>query len=189
MFDLKLEINRWRTAVAAEGPCREQDLVELESHLREEVEALVGTGLREREAFLVASTRLGHPAAIGAEFAKAYPLRRWCRQLVVPVLSVPALAVGLFASIYLLPKAEEVWARAGFVAGPSWPLDTSRLILQNLHLGLAAAVAVIAWVGWRASAGTGRGQLAAGAVVFAVNSAVLVALAGLFIAVVLAAPR
>jgi len=47
-----------------------QNAVELESHLRESIADLVAKGLREREAFMIASLRLGTPDMLSREFCK-----------------------------------------------------------------------------------------------------------------------
>jgi hypothetical protein len=57
------------------------DVEELESHLRDEVETLVGAGLESDEAFLVAVKRMGALDAVSREFAQEHSERLW-KQLV-----------------------------------------------------------------------------------------------------------
>ena len=53
MFDLNLEIDKWRRNMSQlEGVCG-VDVDELESHLHEEIEHLKKVGLAEQEAFWV----------------------------------------------------------------------------------------------------------------------------------------
>jgi hypothetical protein len=57
-------------------------VAELEDHLREQIAALVETGLAGDEAFLVAVKRMGDLDAVSREFAREHSERLW-RQLVV----------------------------------------------------------------------------------------------------------
>jgi hypothetical protein len=70
VFDLNKEIDRWKSAFAKKAACSSDELLELESHLREEIAALVAAGRSEEEAFGESVARLGDPAKIGGEFAK-----------------------------------------------------------------------------------------------------------------------
>ena len=70
MFDLNERINEWRGGLSASGTFSEQDLNELESHLREEIHNLTDSKLSAEEAFLVATHRLGQAGSLTAEFAK-----------------------------------------------------------------------------------------------------------------------
>jgi hypothetical protein len=70
MFDLNQEIDRWKSAFAQKAACSSDELLELESHLREEIAALVAAGRGEQEAFCESALRLGDPTKIGGEFAK-----------------------------------------------------------------------------------------------------------------------
>ncbi len=70
MFDLDQQIDRWKSAFAKKAACSSDELLELESHLREEIAALVAAGRSEQEAFCESVARLGDPTRIGGEFAK-----------------------------------------------------------------------------------------------------------------------
>jgi hypothetical protein len=70
MFDLDQQIDRWKSAFAKKAACSSDELLELESHLREEIAALVAAGRSEQEAFCESVARLGDPTKIGGEFAK-----------------------------------------------------------------------------------------------------------------------
>lgn len=72
MFDLDARVREWTDALRSRGAFRAEDLVELESHLRDEIDALVKTGLSTEEAFLVAEHRVGRPEALAAEYAKVH---------------------------------------------------------------------------------------------------------------------
>jgi hypothetical protein len=70
MFDLNERINEWRGSLSGSAVLSEQDLNELESHLREEIENLTDSKLSAEEAFLIATHRLGRAGSLTAEFAK-----------------------------------------------------------------------------------------------------------------------
>lgn len=70
MFDLDQQIDRWKSAFARKAACSSDELLELESHLREQIAALVAAGCSAQEAFGKSVARLGDPTKVGHEFAK-----------------------------------------------------------------------------------------------------------------------
>src|SRR3954471_24405351 len=70
MFELDQAIAGWRRQMTADGLKCSGVLDELESHLREEVERQVGSGLDVKQAFCAAIEQLGPPRALTTEFAK-----------------------------------------------------------------------------------------------------------------------
>jgi hypothetical protein len=70
MFDLELNIRSWSDLVKEKGHFTESDVLELEDHLRDEIEDLIKVGLSEEEAFLISVKRLGNVHAISNEFSK-----------------------------------------------------------------------------------------------------------------------
>jgi hypothetical protein len=72
MFDLEASVRSWTDGLRLRGSFRTEDIVELESHLREEVDALAKTGLSVEEAFIVAEHRIGRSDALAAEYAKVH---------------------------------------------------------------------------------------------------------------------
>jgi len=77
MFDLETAIAEWKKALADRESLSEDDIVELESHLRDCVTSLDAMGLSGEEAFLIAQRRVGQPAELDAEFSKVSPTIRW----------------------------------------------------------------------------------------------------------------
>jgi hypothetical protein len=69
MFDLNRQIDAWKKGFPKKA-CSSDELEELESHLREEIAALVAMGRAEEQAFLESVARLGDSAAVSGEFAK-----------------------------------------------------------------------------------------------------------------------
>jgi hypothetical protein len=85
MFDLEQEIAAWRNRLAGSGSLTEDRLQELESHLRDEVEALAGHGLAPDEAWLIGVKRLGNVDAVAREFGKVLEDETWKRLVLDPV--------------------------------------------------------------------------------------------------------
>jgi hypothetical protein len=72
VFDLDARMREWTDALRLRGAFRAEDIVELESHLRDEIDALAKTGLSGEEAFLVAEHRVGRPEVLAVEYAKVH---------------------------------------------------------------------------------------------------------------------
>jgi hypothetical protein len=70
VFDLNRQIDLWKRAFAARRTCSTDELEELESHLREEIEVMIAAGLSPEKAFAQGISRLGDPVAVCCEFAK-----------------------------------------------------------------------------------------------------------------------
>lgn len=79
---LESQISAWRDYLRKHQTIHKPDVEELESHLRDQVAALVDSGLAVDEAFLVAVKRMGSLDALSREFAREHSERLW-KQLVV----------------------------------------------------------------------------------------------------------
>jgi len=77
---LEPEIARWR-AFLETSAIENQDLEELETHLRDQISDLTSAGLDEDEAFLVAVKRMGALDELSREYAREHSGRLW-RQLI-----------------------------------------------------------------------------------------------------------
>jgi hypothetical protein len=71
MFNLEQAISEWRQQLAAGGIKTPDVLDELESHLREDVDQQVRSGLNRQQAFQDAAQRFGQASVLKAEFRKA----------------------------------------------------------------------------------------------------------------------
>ncbi|HEX4055314.1 MAG TPA: hypothetical protein VHX86_13705 [Tepidisphaeraceae bacterium] len=69
-FDLEYTIASWRAQLSCQQNLGDQDVRELEGHLRDGIERLCSVGLTMEEAFWVTAKRLGDPTALSLEFAK-----------------------------------------------------------------------------------------------------------------------
>jgi hypothetical protein len=81
------QIEQWRSYLRRRQAIHAVDVEELEDHLREQVSALVGAGLAEDEAFLVAVKRMGDLDALSREFAREHSERLWKQLVVTPSAS------------------------------------------------------------------------------------------------------
>lgn len=79
---LEAQISAWRDYLRCHQAIHKPDVEELETHLRDQVAALVESGLAADEAFLVAVKRMGNLDALSREFAREHSERLW-KQLVV----------------------------------------------------------------------------------------------------------
>lgn len=70
MPDLEVQISEWRQQMVDGGVHSAEVLEELESHLRDDIESQVDTGVSVREAFAAGVARLGPPDTLKLEFDK-----------------------------------------------------------------------------------------------------------------------
>jgi hypothetical protein len=78
------QIAEWRAYFRRRQAIREADVAELEDHLRDQVESLMGLGLTGDEAFLVAVKRMGSVDALSREFAREHSDRLWRQLMAAP---------------------------------------------------------------------------------------------------------
>lgn len=77
MADLNARVREWTDRLRSRAALRAEDVVELENHLREEIERLGKAGLTEEEVFLVAEHRVGSPETLAREYAKVHEGTPW----------------------------------------------------------------------------------------------------------------
>jgi len=123
MFDLERSISEWRRQMLAAGIKTPLTLDELESHLREDIRALLSAGKPEDQAFRLAVSRLGGPGPLRTEFKKlkkpaCWPvtISSWCF-IGAMILFAAYLSTRLFAgSLSLLLYAHIISITAGYGA-------------------------------------------------------------------------
>ncbi|MBN9190425.1 MAG: hypothetical protein J0I62_18300, partial [Microbacterium sp.] len=79
---MESQIAAWREFAARRAAIGAVDVAELEGHLRDQIDALVESGLDPDEAFLVAIRRLGRLDDLSREYAREHSDRLW-KQLVL----------------------------------------------------------------------------------------------------------
>lgn len=77
MFDLESNIHAWSDNLRLRGNLKETDILELESHLRDEIEDFIAAGLSEDEAFLIGIKRLGSINTLSSEYSKVNTEKLW----------------------------------------------------------------------------------------------------------------
>jgi len=70
MFNLESSIANWRRQMLAAGVPAPVPLDELETHLRDEIERHIHSGLKPQAAFEISTRRVGEPKSLHAEFSK-----------------------------------------------------------------------------------------------------------------------
>ena len=81
---LEEQIGQWRNYLLRRQAIQSVDVAELEDHLREQVAALIKSGLSSDEAFLVAVKRMGALDVLSREFALEHSDRLWKQLMVLP---------------------------------------------------------------------------------------------------------
>ena len=70
MFDLEKAIKDWRKALNKNEALEDGYKEELECHLRDKIDYLIGLGSSEEKAFAEAVKKIGEPDSLGAEYFK-----------------------------------------------------------------------------------------------------------------------
>jgi hypothetical protein len=84
MFDLEMNIRSWGDCLRSHGTLEEEDTLELEGHLRDQVNDLAKSGLSEEEAFIISVKRMGNLSTISEEYAKIHTENMWKHLLLDP---------------------------------------------------------------------------------------------------------
>jgi hypothetical protein len=92
-FDLTAALRQWRENLAQSPEYSSTDLEELESHLRDSIDALARNGLPLEAAFSSAQQRFGNPSQVAEEFAKAHPGRLLASRLMWFVIGLVLIGV------------------------------------------------------------------------------------------------
>ena len=87
------QIEQWRSYLRRRQAVDSLDVEELEDHLREQVSALVDSGLSSDEAFLVSVKRMGDLDTLSREFAREHSERLWKQLVTAPATGEPGARV------------------------------------------------------------------------------------------------
>lgn len=80
-FDLNTAVAHWRSRLESRESFSPDQLRELEAHVLDGTAEWMTKGLTEKEAFGIASTRLGADDALATEYRKAQPVTLWQTRL------------------------------------------------------------------------------------------------------------
>jgi len=99
MFDLEQSIAEWRQQMLAAGIKTPVPLEELESHLREEIEQQMKSGLSAQPAFGIAVGKMGQALELKREFKKTgAPMEM---QKIIKLAGVICVTVAIFCPLFL----------------------------------------------------------------------------------------
>jgi hypothetical protein len=153
MFDLEQAISDWRRQVAAGGIQAPEVLDELESHLRDDVEQQVRSGLGVQQAFEAATRRIGQATVLQAEFDKADQAKRVRARK--NLLRICGITIGVFITsasfgyLVILPLALRANGQYAAWLGTQVPQANFSFMcrfLLGMGLGLAMPVGLLALV-------------------------------------------
>jgi hypothetical protein len=142
MRELEKQIVEWRRQMAVGGVKTSAVLDELESHLREEIEARVSDGDSEREAFQSAAARIGSAGCLRSEFNKI------SAAVSLPVLISAAIWFGavIFTMVFFFGRL--VAGTMGLLIFTHILTVTPGYMAALLAGGLAAYYVCCRWAGW-----------------------------------------
>ena len=129
MFDLEQSIADWRQQMLAAGIRTPVPLEELESHLREEIERQMKSGLGARQAFEISIRQIGEPQMLKNEFKKGE--RTFMKKSLVVLIGIFAV---LFGTALILPAL-------------AWYRDHGAMPVEHLVPLLAGAAIVFIGLG------------------------------------------
>ncbi|MHC5082838.1 MAG: hypothetical protein ACYTET_02715 [Planctomycetota bacterium] len=138
MFELESAIANWRSELLHKQTMTMQDIDELESHLREEVESLNLSGLSKEEAFMVSSHRIGDSSVITQEYAKVNSKEIWRNRVFWMLSGVFALMVITSLSSFLSAGSKAVFT--WFNISPSLTGIVSSSVQIFASIGLVIAL-------------------------------------------------
>lgn len=161
MFELDQALAEWRRQMIAAGVNSSTVLAELESHLRDETERQMRSGLDPRQAFAAAVHRIGEVGELTREFGKVRAAIEARQRKFAGIIYAFILAIYCGAATYGLWHHElESWPRVlGFaaivttvlVAGLAWflvprffPAIASRKI--NSAVGIIGSISGMVWL-------------------------------------------
>lgn len=108
MFDLEQAITEWRRRMLAAAIKCPVPLEELESHLRDDVERWIISGLGAAQAFEVAAQRIGPAIELKSEFKKARSIlgkpKETMKEKLISVLHAVVLLIGMELILPALAK-------------------------------------------------------------------------------------
>ena len=137
MFDLEQSIAAWRQQMLAAGIKTPVPLDELESHLRDDVEQQMQSGLNATQAFANSVRRLGHAGKLKSEFKKTCGANGRAWLWIGPLPLLGTLILNL-AGRFVFHRSSSV-----FFSDPWWSAWFPNYVvwLAFTILGIAIAIA------------------------------------------------
>lgn len=148
MFDLETQIAKWKHNLDCDGALSSDQASELESHLRDVFDSLCKSGLSDKEKFVVATNRVGHPVQLREEFAKESPVNVWRPRIFWMLAGY--LAVSTFRDL-LTGSGYAATAAAANLRQSVAHLSAIPIAVSVVGIGLLAVFAIRKAGGFRAS--------------------------------------
>jgi hypothetical protein len=144
-FDLNRALQAWRENLGDSPAFRQENLDELETHLRDSIANLQQRGLAEDEAFLIASRRVGNDSTLGAEFGKINAQSVWINRILWMLIGTQLFgclrdlvgAVTSGTSLGILQFMSQIG-----VTSPGW---TMGILFGFIHLSVFALALAGGW--------------------------------------------
>lgn len=150
-FDLNASVRLWMERLAQSPHFRNENVVEMETHVRDSIVRLQNQGLSAEESFLIAIRRVGPVEKLETEFAK---VNRSPRSMIIHGLILGFFGVSCWFlwAVMLVPRMMVV---AFKVTGRSMPLFTHWAMAHSHFLAVPPLLALIycLWVWFRKSNG------------------------------------
>jgi hypothetical protein len=109
MFDLDQAIAEWRGQMLAAGIKTPVPLEELESHLREDVEQQVRSGVDPEQAFEAATRQMGRASELKSEFKKTCGMKWSAGSLRFGIIGLAITVTLNLVGLFLLHKSSSVF--------------------------------------------------------------------------------
>ena len=169
MRDLEQQITHWRRTMAKASGHRDDLLNELEGHLREEIDRLRSSGIRDDKVFEIAVSKLGAAAPVAAEFDKlAGVSRTW---LPIKIARVGVVLITLCLPAVFIFKVD----KTGVLLATHVVCVTLGFLMTFVIGGLGICALLSQWFG--TSGPTQRHALLRSILQFASISAILTGIA------------
>jgi hypothetical protein len=142
MFNLDKAISEWRQQMLAAGIKTPVPLEELESHLRDDIEQQVRSGLSAQRAFEISVQRIGQANALNGEFKKVG--RETVKRRLTTLVGVFVLLLGTAMILPAVGKHKQR-NRAALIAGTGffnigWAGDEAYGLAWGISLAVGGAV-------------------------------------------------
>lgn len=139
--DVESQIGDWREYLRRHRGIVEDDVAEMEDHLREQILDLNAVGLSSSEAFLIAIGRLGAVDELSREFARVHSERLWKQLALSPDAAAPA------------HPGRELMVVLALAVGAAVAVKTGLTFLSEVRFGVVASVVIAPFLagyfGWK----------------------------------------
>jgi hypothetical protein len=154
MFDLEQAIAKWRQQMLLAGIKSSASLDELESHLRDDIDQQVNSGLNLEQSFQVATNQIGSATSLKTEFKKVPAMNKKKIEMVIGAVGFGIYAIcsvcGLFSDLVGADTSER-WLGLAAVAVTGALLFASLYIwkffpiipVKSLRMTVATSAAVL----------------------------------------------